>query len=177
MGTGCPEPETTQGPHAPDGVGAQGAGGALGAGGAQGAGSAQGAGHVFRKQERIRRRNDFLAVYHQGKRSAHGGLAMHVLQTGHKWTRLGLSVGRKFGRAVERNRIKRRLREIFRLCKHQLKPGHDVVITIRHEAAGRSYQELEESVTALLTRLDLYQVRRASREDARGDPPYTPGSR
>ncbi len=134
MGTGCPEEETAQGAQTPDRVAVR---------------------HAFLKQERIRRRKDFLAVYYKGTKSAHGGLAMHALATGHKWTRLGLSVGRKFGRAVERNRIKRRLREIFRLCKHQLKPGHDVVITVRREAAGRSYEELRESVTTLLTRLDL----------------------
>ncbi|MBN1918440.1 MAG: ribonuclease P protein component [Verrucomicrobia bacterium] len=135
MGTGCPEEETAQGPQTPDRVGAH---------------------HAFRKQERIRRRKDFLAVYYKGKRSVHGGLAMHALPTGHTRTRLGLSVGRKFGRAVERNRVKRRLREIFRLCKHQLKPGHDVVITVRREAAERSYHQLEESVATLLAKLDLF---------------------
>jgi ribonuclease P protein component len=137
MGTSCPEEETTQGPQAPDRVGPR------------------AAGRTFLKQERIRRRKDFLAIYYKGSKSTLGGLAMHALATGHTHTRFGLSVGRKFGRAVERNRIKRRLREIFRLCKHELKPGHDVVITVRREAAGRSYEQLRESVTALLTTLDL----------------------
>ena len=134
MGTGCPEEETAQGPQAPDRVAVR---------------------HTFLKQERIRRRKDFLAIYYKGSKSAHGGLAMHALATGRVHTRLGLSVGRKFGGAVERNRIKRRLREIFRLCKHELKPGHDVVITVRREAAGRSYDRLRESVHELLTTLDL----------------------
>ena len=137
MGTGCPEEETAQGPQAPERVAA----GRL----------------TFLKQERIRRRKDFLSVYTKGSKSAHGGLAMHALATGHTWTRLGLSVGRKFGRAVERNRIKRRLREIFRLCKHQLKPGYDVLITIRREAAGRTQADLGESVHTLLERLDLFR--------------------
>ena len=104
MGTGCPEEETAQGAQAPDRVTAE---------------------HSFLKQERIRRRKDFLAVYYKGRKTAHGGLAVHALATGRTWTRLGISVGRKFGRAVKRNEIKRRLREIFRLCKHELKPGHD----------------------------------------------------
>jgi ribonuclease P protein component len=135
MGTGCPEEETAQGSKAPDRVAFS-----------HGAAVA----HTFLKQERIRRRKDFLAVYYKGTKSADGGLAMHARPTGRAHTRLGLSVGRKFGRAHERNRIKRQLREIFRLCKHKLKPGHDVVITIRREAAGRSYHELERSVTTLL---------------------------
>ena len=134
MGTGCPEEETAQEPQAPDRVAVR---------------------HTLLKQERIRRRKDFLAAYYKGSRSAHGGLAMHALATGRTWTRLGVSVGRKFGRAVERNRIKRRLREIFRLCKHKLKPGHDVVITVRREAAGRTYEQLSESVSTLLAKLDL----------------------
>jgi ribonuclease P protein component len=151
MGTGCPEEETAQGAQTPHRVTVR---------------------HTFLKQERIRRRKDFLAVYHKGNKSAHGGLAMHVLATGHARTRLGISIGRKFGRAVERNRTRRRLREIFRLCKHQLKPGHDVVITVRRDAAGRSYEELRESLTTLLTRLDVYRVRRTE-----GDPPNTPDTR
>ena len=134
MGTGCPEKETAQGAQAPDRVADR---------------------HTFLKQERIRRRKDFLAVYYKGKKTAHGGLAMHALATGRTWTRLGISVGRKVGRAVKRNEIKRRLREIFRLCKHQLKPGHDVVITVRREAATRSYAELQASVTTSLAKLDL----------------------
>jgi len=136
MGTGCPEEETAQGPQASDRVAVR---------------------HTFLKQERIRRRKDFLAAYHSGARSAHGGLAMHALATGHGRTRFGISVGKKFGRAVERNRIKRRLREIFRLCKHQLKPGHDVVITVRREAKARSYAQLRESVTTLLAKLNLFR--------------------
>jgi ribonuclease P protein component len=142
MGTGCPEEETAQGPQPPDRVAPRAAG-------------PRPAGRTFLKQERIRRRKDFLAIYYKGSKSAHGGLAMHALATGHMHTRFGLSVGRKFGRAVERNRIKRRLREIFRLCKHELKPGYDVVITVRREAAGRSYDQLRESVHELLTTLDL----------------------
>ena len=136
MGTGCPEEKTAQGAQAPHRVAVR---------------------HTFFKQERIRRRKDFLAAYYRGNKSAHAGLAMHALHTGRTHTRLGLSIGRKFGRAVERNRVKRRLREIFRLCKHQLKPGYDVVITIRRDAAGRSYDELRDSVTTLLKRLDLFR--------------------
>jgi len=136
MGTGCPEEEAAQRPQAPDGVAVR---------------------HTFLKQERIRCRKDFVAVYTKGSRSSHGGLGMHTLATGHTYTRLGISVGRKFGRAVQRNRIKRRLREIFRLCKHQLKPGRDVVITVRREAAGRSHAELQNSVMKLLAKLDLFR--------------------
>jgi ribonuclease P protein component len=136
MGTGRPEEETAQGARPPDRV-------AVGA--------------TFSKQERIRRRKDFLAVYTKGKKGAHGGLTLHARPTGRTRTRLGLSVGRKVGRAVERNRLKRRLREIFRLCKHLLEPGYDVVITARREAVGCPYSALEASVTTLLRQLDLFR--------------------
>jgi ribonuclease P protein component len=136
MGTGCPEEETAQGARPPDRVAV---------------------GQTFSKQERIRRRKDFLAVYTKGRKSAHGGLALHVRPTDRRRTRLGLSVGRSVGHAVERNQLKRRLREIFRLCKHLLEPGYDVVITVRRDAASRSYRELEESLTTLLKRLGLFR--------------------
>lgn len=50
------------------------------------------------------------------------------------WTRLGLSVGKRVGGAVRRNRVKRLLREAFRLEQHVLAPGFDLVVTVRaHE--------------------------------------------
>ena len=63
--------------------------------------------------------------------------------------RVGLTVGVKLGHAVVRNRIRRRLREIYRLHEGEFLPGWDLVIVARSRAVTASYQQLERSYLAL----------------------------
>lgn len=60
--------------------------------------------------------------------------------------RMGLVTGRKVGNAVTRNRVKRLLREVFRLNKHRLLPGADVVFVSRPAAAKYGFHQLEAAV-------------------------------
>ena len=57
--------------------------------------------------------------------------------------RLGMAVSRKVGGAVQRNRVKRLLREVFRLHRARLEPAMDLVINARPAIVGRSLQQLE----------------------------------
>ena len=70
---------------------------------------------------------------------------------------MGLVTGRKVGGAVERNRIKRRLREIFRLNKHRLAPGLDIVFVPRPAACGLGYEELKSAVIGLFTKAGVLE--------------------
>jgi ribonuclease P protein component len=63
--------------------------------------------------------------------------------------RLGLIFSRKLGGAVARNRLKRRLREIFRLHKHLLLPGIDMIFMPRPGAADLNYRQMESAVLGL----------------------------
>ena len=108
--------------------------------------TADGVGRTFTGDEKLRNKNDFIRAYAEGKRRGCPDFAGFYLETGQGPTRLGLSVGRKVGGAVVRNRVKRRVREIFRLHKHLLKPGYDIVLNIRKGCETRKYSELENSV-------------------------------
>lgn len=101
---------------------------------------AAGAPLTFRRRHRISLANDFRAIYAGRTSEARGPLRFHARATALAHPRLGLSVGRRFGNAVVRNRIKRLLREAFRLEQHALPPGIDLVIAVHpHET-----KELDE---------------------------------
>ena len=97
----------------------------------------------------------FRRAYNKGKTAADSRLALYVRRNGQKANRLGLTVSTKVGRAVVRNRVRRRLREIYRLHEDMLSLGCDVVIVARVRAASSDYHQLEKSFLRLADKLGL----------------------
>lgn len=97
----------------------------------------------------------FRRAYSWGKTAADGRLALYVRRNGRKGSRLGLTVSTKVGCAVVRNRVRRRLREIYRLNEGRLITGCDVVVVARVRAAESSYHQLEKSFLRLADKLAL----------------------
>jgi len=104
----------------------------------------------FNKQERIRKKRDYLTVYQQGARlySDNFIVVVHRNQSGSK--RLGVTVSRKVGNAVRRNRIKRLIREFFRQNKDRFKDSQDVVIIAKRAIPALTYWEVQEELGRLL---------------------------
>ncbi len=82
----------------------------------------------FPKASRIRQSPEFKAVYDRRCKASDGTLLVFAGSNPTGKTRLGLSVSRKFGNAVQRNRFKRLLREAFRLSRRDLPTGIDLVV-------------------------------------------------
>ena len=99
----------------------------------------------------------FRRLYQKGKTSADSRLALYVRRNGGKTNRLGLTVSTKVGCAVTRNRIRRRLREIYRLHEGAFCRGYDIVVVARGRAVDAEYRQLEQAYLALAGKLGLLQ--------------------
>ena len=89
---------------------------------------------TFPKSHHLRSPREFDAVYAAKTRETRGPVMVYAKPNGLDHPRLGLSVSRKVGIAVRRNRIRRLLREAIRLMQHDFPTGYDLVIVVRpHE--------------------------------------------
>ena len=115
--------------------------------------------HTFPKSRRMRLPAEFSAVYEARVRESRGPLTVYARPNDLPHPRLGLSVSRKVGTAVRRNRIKRRVRESFRLLQHDLPQGYDLLVVVRpHEPLLLAdYQKL---LSAMLVKLHNTWTRR-----------------
>ncbi len=106
----------------------------------------------LRKQNRLRKPAEFERVYAQRQRAGDGHLLLFAALNDCGQTRFGLSVSRKHGGAVRRNRLKRLLREAFRLSQHDLPAGLDLVLIPRQQS-GATLDDYRHSLVRLANKL------------------------
>ena len=117
----------------------------------------------FRPHMRIKKTSEFKRVY-SGKLSvADDLLIVYARPNSYGHCRLGLSVGKRLGSAVRRNRIKRMLREAFRLCRHQLPAWFDYVIIPRSDRQ-LSLGQCRQSLLQLARRLQKRQRKNSTND-------------
>ena len=97
----------------------------------------------------------FRRLYSRGRHEANRYLVVYCRKNGLKRNRVGVTVSAKMGHAVRRNRMRRRLREIYRLHETQFLPGYDIVVVVRSRGMEASYQQLERAYLSLADRLHL----------------------
>jgi ribonuclease P protein component len=111
----------------------------------------------MQKELRLRKARDFSLVYRLGRSRANDFLVLKATPNGSEsGNRFGFSVGKRTGNAVNRNSIKRRLREAVRHTP--VKAGWDVIFIARVRARTATYHQLKASATSLLRRADLLAV-------------------
>lgn len=102
------------------------------------------------KKYRLRKNIEFKRVYNKGKNYWNRNLTLYVKKNGLEETRLGITITKKIGNAVVRNKIKRRVKEIYRLNKHRVKNGYDLIFIPKKNVVDLSYKELERSIIHIL---------------------------
>jgi ribonuclease P protein component len=121
----------------------------------------------MRVETHLTRPADFDKVHSQGRSWANGPVVMKTVPNGLSFSRYGLSVGRRVGNAVVRNRVKRRLREILR--NKYIVPGFDIVLLAKASAAATSYQSIDSAVASVLARAKILRTGSAADPQAHVD--------
>lgn len=103
---------------------------------------------AFSRASRLRLKKDFEAVFDAGRKTVTSDLVAWHAPGGEKEKKLGLMVSKKTGGAVKRNRLKRLLREAFRLSRKELKEGTRLII---YPKAGCAMKDLAQAREALET--------------------------
>jgi ribonuclease P protein component len=110
--------------------------------------------------ESLKKNYEFRRLYNKGKSAATPFVVVYVKRTGRDTNRLGITVSNKIGKAVVRNKVRRRLREIYRLHEHEMQKGCDLVFVARGRSVEASYAQLEQAVLKACRQLKVMQEKR-----------------
>jgi ribonuclease P protein component len=107
------------------------------------------------KSEKIKKNSHFRFIYSRGKSYSNDKLVLYIFKNKKNINRTGLSVSKKIGNSVVRNRIKRLIRESYRLNKIKFKKGYDLIFIARIGSKNSNFRDIEKSVLYLMKRSSL----------------------
>lgn len=109
----------------------------------------------FPASARVKKRNEFLAIQDNGRKFQAKLLTLFVRE-GSLHSRIGITVSKRVHRdSSSRNRVRRRIREVFRLHRHKLVAPCDLVVIARSESVAASYADLETCLLKLLLQAEM----------------------
>lgn len=104
---------------------------------------------IFTKKERITDPQDFKRIMKLGRRISSRNFTLFIKKNENLFHRLGIVVKKEIGPATFRNRMKRYIREFFRLQKHQIRGSFDIILMVKRGCTVNRYQEVEEELRGL----------------------------
>jgi len=105
----------------------------------------------------LKKPHEFRRIYQKGASAVSGCVVMYCRKNRLGRNRLGLSASVKIGGAVQRNRARRRLREVYRLHAGELRQGYDVILVARGRTLSEPWKSLEETYLRLCRKLSLLE--------------------
>lgn len=110
----------------------------------------------FNNTDGIKKDSDFRKVYQRGKSLADRNLVIYTMKNKFDKSRIGISISKKVGKAHERNRIRRCIKEAYRLnIDDKVLGGYDLVFIARINAADKEYRELEKSLKYICKKANI----------------------
>lgn len=117
---------------------------------------------------RLRSSEEFQAVFKKGRQLANRVAVLYYIASDRPLARAGFVVSKKLGKAVARNRVRRRLKEVVRRHGSELRAGWDFVLVARQRAREATWLELERGIVALLKQAGLLSTPNASGSEPNG---------
>jgi len=108
----------------------------------------------FKREERILKKKEFISLKLHGRRYYTKNFSVIIRKNRGGITRLGITVSKRIGHSVKRNRIKRLTREFFRLNKQQIPKGYDLIITALKGNNTFDFFKVQEELGSLLLKHD-----------------------
>ena len=105
--------------------------------------------------EKLKKRWEFQRAYQKGNKYWNRYFVIYVLHTRFNYLRLGITASKKVGKSVQRNRVKRVIRESFRQLRPRIKTGHDIVVVGRTPACQLTCQEAQNELAALFRKASI----------------------
>ncbi len=109
----------------------------------------------MRAINRLKKNEDFRRVYQKKRSMANKLLIIYILKNKYGYNRVGFTVSKKVGKSVIRNRVKRLLRESYRLNEEKILQGYDIIFIARNTASKASYKEIENAMMHLFRKMKL----------------------
>lgn len=107
----------------------------------------------MKQAEKLKKNEEFKKVYARGKSVVTPYLVLYFMRNSEKYNRLGISVSKKVGNSVVRNRVKRLIREAFRLTPLTLKSGLDLVLIARVRMNQADFKTTEKHMSQVLNKI------------------------
>lgn len=104
----------------------------------------------------LKNSRDFKIVYDNGIHKTENYFVMYVLDNNSSYNRIGISVSKKVGNSVVRHRIKRLVKECYRIRERDFRTGIDIVIIARHSASNITYDKVSRSLEYLGKKLGIH---------------------
>lgn len=110
----------------------------------------------FNETKGLKKDSDFRKVYKHGKSIANRYLVMYILKNKSDSSRVGISISKKVGKAITRNRIRRLVKEVYRLdIDSKVKNGYDIVFIARMPSKDATFKDIEKSINTLAKKADI----------------------
>ncbi len=104
---------------------------------------------------KVKKNYEFKKMYKEGRYYAEEYLVMYIMKSKLDYNKVGFSVSKKIGNSVKRNRVKRLLRENYRLFHHKLKIGYTIIFTGRQKSSEASFWDIQKNMVSTFKRAKL----------------------